>query len=1114
MKISILLPCLVMFSVFFGCGDDGPSPQPPGVPESPASVRAEAEGLAIRVQWVDRSDDDRGFVVFRVEGEATFDDAPAVARVAATSSTFVDESVERGVAYRYAVAAENEFGRSALSEQLGDAVAVTIVRTGCENLEATDADPDGDGILTEDEIDGWIVRINEDGMDAESRRLAVSDPTLADTDGDGLCDGAEQTLRTDPRRSDTDGDGLTDLEEVERWGSSPTNVDSDGDGGGNSAFFDGSEVERFGTSPALADSDGDGRSDFVEINQNSTNPLLADIPRPRLRFVGELDLGVNVVLQSGEEVMNAVSTSLAREATQTDTETSTVATTESISRSMTIGSEASAGLPLTVGVGVSGELTQAQGFVGEESASWTNETSTAVQNAFEEISGRIATENQTITDGTLAMQLSVQNAGTRTFAMRDVVVTALRRDLRRGTFTSVATLALPDAANDLVLGEGQTAGPFRVESTIAANSALDLLANPAGLLFRVASFNLEDRTGENFEFSVGETTASRTALLTIDFGGERPLESYRVATNIERTAGGGSAGVRLADVMENVLGLALGEGYETLETEEGVAVLNGIRGVRSEESGERAARFWVVIGGTEQSLPSSQPIERRVLDPNVPFGDKRLLPRDQVFLAYVSDRDGDGLFTREENLYRTSDDDPDSDGDGLTDFEEVRDGWRVGARLPLYEESNQVFSNPLFADLDGDGLTDAEERDAMTDPNRADTDQDTLDDGVDNFPLTPPRSPSAHVYGTTGDESLMRLVGRDEGGVYMLGLSTGDIDEDGESQGFFLMATDEDGAVEWVQQFEGFSQNPRPLSFSNTFDIASDGRVVWAADFEADPPLFESEGPHFVLIDDAGNVETVPMDLEFPRSFNGPDRLVVFGDVGQVFEDVAGSSSRLRRFRLSDGMEVGPSFTAGFGVLDTTQAAVGRGLDGQAVVAWRTCGLRTFDPDGNARDPFGCPVRANPGFPDQAMPLWRAAITPAGVVYGMIHFGVQATNYLNSSGQNWEIVQYSTSGDQRVVFSQRSAPPMTADIYADAFNNVFYSLGAEYVRADNRTFEERATRTVAFDTGSGSIRALGSNDIGDSFVGGQFAGELADAPPSIGGRDIFVIRNIERAIPR
>jgi hypothetical protein len=80
----------------------------------------------------------------------------------------------------------------------------------------------------------------------------------------------------------------------------------------------------------------------------------------------------------------------------------------------------------------------------------------------------------------------------------------------------------------------------------------------------------------------------------------------------------------------------------------------------------------------------------------------------------LNDDDRDGLLDSVEAMLGTRPDIPDTDGDGLTDGEEV----------------NQYETNPLAPDMDGDGLTDLDElRTYNTDPKRADMDRDGLSDG-------------------------------------------------------------------------------------------------------------------------------------------------------------------------------------------------------------------------------------------------------------------------------------------------------------------------------------------------------------------------------------------------
>lgn len=71
-------------------------------------------------------------------------------------------------------------------------------------------DSDGDGLLNNQEL-FWL---------AGNTIQMVSDPSLYDTDGEGLDDFTELQLRTEPLSVDTDSDGLTDAFEV--LGSPPT----------------------------------------------------------------------------------------------------------------------------------------------------------------------------------------------------------------------------------------------------------------------------------------------------------------------------------------------------------------------------------------------------------------------------------------------------------------------------------------------------------------------------------------------------------------------------------------------------------------------------------------------------------------------------------------------------------------------------------------------------------------------------------------------------------------------------------------------------------------------------------------------------------------------------
>lgn len=137
-------------------------------------------------------------------------------------------------------------------------------------------------------------------------------------------------------------------------------------------------------------------------------------------------------------------------------------------------------------------------------------------------------------------------------------------------------------------------------------------------------------------------------------------------------------------------------------------------------------------------------------------------------ISYVAtgcdtDEDNDGLTECEENKLGSDPNNPDTDGDGLMDGQEVNNikssfmkADTDGDGLKDGEEVNKYKTDPNKADTDGDGLKDGEEVNSYkTDPLVVDTDKDGLNDGDEvNKYKTDPLNPDTDKDGLKDGEEV------------------------------------------------------------------------------------------------------------------------------------------------------------------------------------------------------------------------------------------------------------------------------------------------------------------------------------------------------------------------
>ena len=127
----------------------------------------------------------------------------------------------------------------------------------------------------------------------------------------------------------------------------------------------------------------------------------------------------------------------------------------------------------------------------------------------------------------------------------------------------------------------------------------------------------------------------------------------------------------------------------------------------------------------DDGLDDGDEVNTHGTDPNDPDSDGDELPDgwevDNDSDPHDADSDDDGLNDGDEvNMHGTHPNDPDSDGD------ELPDGWEVDNDL---DPNDDTGDNGAGGDPDGDDLTNLEEYENETDPKDPDTDGDGLSDG-------------------------------------------------------------------------------------------------------------------------------------------------------------------------------------------------------------------------------------------------------------------------------------------------------------------------------------------------------------------------------------------------
>ena len=400
--------------------------------------------------------------------------------------------------------------------------------------EPTITDTDGDGLTDSEEQKGYIIRIQLFTGDSFFREV-TSSPFIPDTDGDGLDDEEERRRNSDPRNVDTDSDKLLDPEELNFLFSDMNSQDSDGD-----TVDDQDEVEFFKTNVLVADSDGDGFEDGREIYDLVRDPRIADLPRQGID-IGEmtirLDERFTFTDEDGETVTQTSNTSVS----VSQASSSTLSRTDAQMHSFLIEGQVRGGQSDQLDLKfIQGQLTVSSN--NEYSTQTGREAAQALENAFassldkgREISGSTAVTREVV-GASIEVNVTLRNLSDVALSIRNVEISALLTDpADRTKLIPVATL-IPKTT--LLTGESAvfnlgpfdpTRGPIIFASLdVFPKLVEDLMRNPRGLIFKIANYDLTDEYDRNFSFA-SQVAHDRTTGIVIDYG-DGTVERYLVGT--------------------------------------------------------------------------------------------------------------------------------------------------------------------------------------------------------------------------------------------------------------------------------------------------------------------------------------------------------------------------------------------------------------------------------------------------------------------------------------------------------------------------------------------------------------------------------------------------------
>jgi hypothetical protein len=530
-----------------------------------------------------------------------------------------------------------------------------------------------------------------------------SKETMTVTVGEGIMEGTHTFNLSEIKKieivemdseDDMDEDGLTDLEEIYKYDTNPKAADTDGDGW--------SDMEEL----------GDGM--YSPTNPTKFNPRIADVP------------GLSVTLKKSPSIMLNVTTSEGKTESETITEGREVSKTTSTSYEQTRSADIMNAWELSttqgwevefdskskfggakytgsVTVGYNGSYTSSTGMT------WGGSEENSVTQSYEKAIAKEKSEGSEINGATLCMQVELKNTSDIAFTIEALKLSASTYDMRdSSTLKILADLNREGDWSDITLKPGQAVDANFCNGDVKVKQIENLIYNTSSIVLGTASQKITIGGG-NDDFTVAYTkVAAKTADIVVDYGPGSTGKSsvrYQVATNYRynldhKGTDDMYAKTTLAELLRNAhvnfkqdtvvgpekkkfYGLASIEGYKFNLADSAMWYVTIQRAADIKKGLNTVDIYSFSVGSYDLEKVS------------VGAG-------DAVHIFYSKDQDHDGLPLVTEHQFATSDTTADTDGDGLTDYDEIT-GWTQDG------DSVKIYTSPTNEDTDGDGMNDKED---------------------------------------------------------------------------------------------------------------------------------------------------------------------------------------------------------------------------------------------------------------------------------------------------------------------------------------------------------------------------------------------------------------------